>query len=56
MSTSSVVSTPSACTCARNAASSVDSAAAFRAQVQALGVDTTLLVDTYDVTTGSFIP
>lgn len=26
--------------------------AAFRAQVQALGVDTTLLVDTYDVTTG----
>ncbi|GAB4964433.1 hypothetical protein MAHJHV54_47960 [Mycobacterium avium subsp. hominissuis] len=30
----------------------MDSAAAFRAQVQALGVDTTLLVDTYDVTTG----
>jgi nicotinate phosphoribosyltransferase len=26
--------------------------AAFRAQVEALGVDTTLLVDTYDVTTG----
>jgi nicotinate phosphoribosyltransferase len=26
--------------------------AAFRAQVDALGVDTTLLVDTYDVTTG----
>jgi len=29
-----------------------DEPAAFRAQVQALGVDTTLLVDTYDVTAG----
>ncbi|BBY25248.1 nicotinate phosphoribosyltransferase pncB1 [Mycobacterium stomatepiae] len=29
-----------------------DELAAFRAQVDALGVDTTLLVDTYDVTTG----
>jgi nicotinate phosphoribosyltransferase len=29
-----------------------DEPAAFRAQVDALGVDTTLLVDTYDVTTG----
>ncbi len=29
-----------------------DEPAAFRAQVAALGVDTTLLVDTYDVTTG----
>ena len=29
-----------------------DERAAFRAQVNALGVDTTLLVDTYDVTTG----
>jgi nicotinate phosphoribosyltransferase len=29
-----------------------DELAAFRAQVGALGVDTTLLVDTYDVTTG----
>ncbi|HTX96669.1 MAG TPA: nicotinate phosphoribosyltransferase [Mycobacterium sp.] len=29
-----------------------DELAAFRAQVAALGVDTTLLVDTYDVTTG----
>lgn len=29
-----------------------DELAAFRAQVQALGTDTTLLVDTYDVTTG----
>jgi nicotinate phosphoribosyltransferase len=29
-----------------------DEPAAFRSQVEALGVDTTLLVDTYDVTTG----
>jgi len=29
-----------------------DEAAAFRAQVDALGVDTTLLVDTYDITAG----
>lgn len=29
-----------------------DEAAAFRAQVEALGVDTTLLVDTYDITQG----
>ncbi|MCZ8378876.1 nicotinate phosphoribosyltransferase [Mycobacterium sp. CPCC 205372] len=29
-----------------------DEAAAFRAQVEALGVDTTLLVDTYDITSG----
>ncbi|TFV56911.1 nicotinate phosphoribosyltransferase [Mycobacterium sp. PS03-16] len=29
-----------------------DEAAAFRAQVEALGVDTTLLVDTYDITAG----
>ncbi|MFC5336701.1 nicotinate phosphoribosyltransferase [Mycobacterium branderi] len=29
-----------------------DEPAAFRAQVEALGADTTLLVDTYDVTTG----
>ncbi|WP_205874070.1 nicotinate phosphoribosyltransferase [Mycobacterium camsae] len=29
-----------------------DELAAFRAQVEALGADTTLLVDTYDVTTG----
>lgn len=29
-----------------------DEAAAFRAQVDALGVDTTLLVDTYDITRG----
>jgi nicotinate phosphoribosyltransferase len=29
-----------------------DEQAAFRAQVDALGVDTTLLVDTYDITTG----
>lgn len=29
-----------------------DEVAAFRAQVQALGVDTTLLVDTYDITQG----
>ena len=29
-----------------------DEAAAFRAQVAALGVDTTLLVDTYDITAG----
>ena len=29
-----------------------DERAAFRAQVEALGVDTTLLVDTYDITTG----
>ncbi|WP_242639112.1 nicotinate phosphoribosyltransferase [Mycolicibacterium sp. S2-37] len=29
-----------------------DEKAAFRAQVQALGVDTTLLVDTYDITAG----
>ncbi|KZS62902.1 nicotinate phosphoribosyltransferase [Mycobacterium ostraviense] len=29
-----------------------DEVAAFRAQVEALGADTTLLVDTYDVTTG----
>jgi len=29
-----------------------DEKAAFRAQVDALGVDTTLLVDTYDITTG----
>lgn len=31
---------------------SPDEAAAFRAQVEALGVDTTLLVDTYDITAG----
>jgi nicotinate phosphoribosyltransferase len=29
-----------------------DERAAFRAQIDALGVDTTLLVDTYDITTG----
>src|SRR5699024_10349100 len=29
-----------------------DEAAAFRSQVASLGVDTTLLVDTYDITTG----
>lgn len=33
-------------------ASGPDEPAAFRAQVEALGVDTTLLVDTYDVTAG----
>jgi len=33
-------------------ASGPDEQAAFRAQVEALGVGTTLLVDTYDVTTG----
>ncbi|MGZ4554907.1 MAG: nicotinate phosphoribosyltransferase [Mycobacteriaceae bacterium] len=33
-------------------ASGPDEAAAFRSQVSALGVDTTLLVDTYDITAG----
>ncbi|ORB83356.1 nicotinate phosphoribosyltransferase [Mycobacterium kansasii] len=36
----------------RDAAPEVAELAAFRAQVEALGADTTLLVDTYDVTTG----
>jgi nicotinate phosphoribosyltransferase len=33
-------------------ADGADECAAFRAQVEALGVNTTLLVDTYDITTG----
>lgn len=33
-------------------ASGPDEAAAFRSQISALGVDTTLLVDTYDITAG----
>ena len=35
-----------------NSATGPDEVAAFRAQVDALGVGTTLLVDTYDITTG----
>src|SRR6201994_4597712 len=36
----------------RESPTEVTELAAFRSQVEALGVDTTLLVDTYDVTTG----